>query len=81
VNNATAEELPGKRKRFAVLLRMREKQILLASANTIFKELPDEDSALVDDACNRFFKDELEKCAKRANGTMFAAYERASLST
>jgi histone-lysine N-methyltransferase SETD3 len=70
------EPLPGKRKRFAVLLRMREKQILLASADALFKELPDEDQELVKSTCEEIFMNEFDACMTRANGTVFASYEK-----
>lgn len=68
--------LPSKRKRFAVLLRMREKIILLSSANALFIELPDEDQELVIGACRHAFYSEYDACMSRANGSAFRKYER-----
>ena len=40
-DESSDEPFPGKRKRFAVMLRMTEKRILLSSADAVFKEFPD----------------------------------------
>lgn len=74
--NTSSDELPKKRKRFAVLLRMREKGILLASADALFKELPNEGEELVRRTCEEMFSKELDECMKRASGTPFASYAK-----
>ena len=72
---ANSTNLPSKRKRFALLLRMREKIILLSSANALFKELPDEDSELVIDSCRYAFYNEYDACMARARGETFRKFE------
>ena len=54
------EPFPGKRKRFAVMLRMTEKRILLSSADAVFKEFPDEDEDLVKSTCEEIFTVEVD---------------------
>ena len=70
-----SSRLPSKRKRFALLLRIREKIILLSSANALFKELPDENQQLVIDSCRYAFYKEYDACMARASGETFRKFE------
>ncbi len=73
-DQSSDEPFPGKRKRFAVMLRMTEKRILLSSADAVFKEFPDEDEDLVKSTCEEIFSVEVDECMKRAGGAKFSSF-------
>ncbi len=73
-DESSDEPFPGKRKRFAVMLRMTEKRILLSSADAVFKEFPDEDEDLVKSTCEEIFSVEVDECMKRAGGAKFSSF-------
>ena len=73
-DESSDEPFPGKRKRFAVMLRMTEKRILLSSADAVFKEFPDEDDDLVKATCEEIFSVEVDECMKRAGGAKFSSF-------